>query len=442
MDLINTQILSKIKRNEFNVPFEGQKITEIIPYINAESYCAMLEFIRSLIIVTADPKVQIDELGKVTEETIMTKETSNKIKALLKTYWNDTKNYSNKNESPVNLYFTLLEMLLNIDLGNPMVHAIASACLFELVCFSPSELLANYHDKIAWIESFIYSLKMETRNSMSHILGIVATENADKDNTTVVNLLMKFLNILTTKDDQRKMTVEYQHGALMGIGYLLGKLQLRYPLNYRSILKTSTIENLYEVLVKTVIEFLNVKSQIIIIGACNSLSEICKYSKNSLAFKENDSNDECAKELLDKLVKLFNETKDAKIQESIVMTLAFLGLGTPSLANDVLENFFTIAEKMSKNVELLFTLGEAISIIIGGWNSTLMDKYIDISDVQFPMEGHSSQDDKIVETFLNKCLNDMLKSGRPNRCKIVCIWLLCIVKYTSKLPYIQVSFNK
>jgi len=437
MDLINTQILSKIKRNEFNVPFEGQKITEIIPYINAESYCAMLEFIRSLIIVTADPKVQIDELGKVTEETIMTKETSNKIKALLKTYWNDTKNYSNKNESPVNLYFTLLEMLLNIDLGNPMVHAIASACLFELVCFSPSELLANYHDKIAWIESFIYSLKMETRNSMSHILGIVATENADKDNTTVVNLLMKFLNILTTKDDQRKMTVEYQHGALMGIGYLLGKLQLGYPLNYRSILKTSTIENLYEVLVKTVIEFLNVKSQIIIIGACNSLSEICKYSKNSLAFKENDSNDECAKELLDKLVKLFNETKDAKIQESIVMTLAFLGLGTPSLANDVLENFFTIAEKMSKNVELLFTLGEAISIIIGGWNSTLMDKYIDISDVQFPMEGHSSQDDKIVETFLNKCLNDMLKSGRPNRCKIVCIWLLCIVKYTSKLPYIQ-----
>jgi len=437
MDLIDTQILSKIKRDEFNVPYEGQKITEIIPYINAESYCAMLEFLRSLIIVTADPKIQIEELGKVTEETIMTKETSNKIKDLLRAYWNDTKNYSNKEESPVNLYFTLLEMLLNIDLGNPMVHAIASACLFELVCYSPSELLANYNNKIAWIESFIYSLKMETRNSMSHILGIVATENADKNNTTVVNLLMKFLNILTTNDDQRKMTVEYQHGALMGIGYILGKLQLRYPLVFRSILKTNETENLYEVLVKIVIEFLKIKSQIIIIGVCNALSEICKYSKNSLSLKEASDDNSFAKDILDKLVKLFDDTKDTKVQENIIMTLAFLGLSTPSLANDVLENFFSIAEKMSKNVELLFTLGEASSIVIGGWNSTLMDKYIDISDVQFPAEGHSSQDDKIVESFLNKCLNDMLKSGRPNRCKIVCIWLLCIVKYTSKLPYIQ-----
>lgn len=440
MDLINTQILSKIKRNEFNIPYEGQRITEIIPYINAESYCSMLEFLRSLIIVAADPKVQIDELGKVTEETIMTKETSNKIKILLKSYWNETKNYSNKEESPINLYFSLLEMLLNVDLGNPMVHAVASACLFELVCFSPSELLANYHNKIAWIESFVYSLKMETRNSMSHILGIVATENAEKDNQTVVNLLMKFLDILISKDDQKKMSVEYQHGALMGIGYLIGKLQLRYPSTFRNILKTNTNDNIYETLVTAVINCLNIKSQIINIGVCNSLSEICKYSINPLTLKETDTKNETAKDLLDKLIKIFNETKDAKIQENIVMTLAFIALGTPALANDILENFFTIAEKMSKNVELLFTLGEAISIIIGGWNSTLMDKYIDISDVQFPIEGHSHQDDKIVETFLDKCLNDMLKSGRPNRCKIVCIWLLCIVKYTSKLPYIQVSF--
>ncbi|ORX45553.1 ARM repeat-containing protein, partial [Anaeromyces robustus] len=454
MDIINSQILSKIKRNEYNIPYEGQRITEIIPYINAESYCAMLEFLRSLIIVTADPKVQIDELGKVTEETIMTKETSNKIKTLLKSFWNETQNYSKKEESPINLYFALLEMLLNIDLGNPMVHAIASACLYELVCFSPSELLANYHNKISWIESFIYSLKTETRNSMSHILGIVATENADKNNTTVIELLMKFLNILTTKDDQKKMTVEYQHGALMGIGYILGKLQLRYPMIYRDILKTSPgNENLYETLIQTVINFLDIKSQIIIIGACNSLSEICKYSKNPLDFNNNNNNNDnndnekgkdkenddkiCSKSLLDKLIKIFNNTKDSKIQENIIMTLAFLALGTSSLANEIIEKFFTFAENMSKNVEMLFTLGEAISIIIGGWNSTLMDKYIDISDVQFPSEGHSTQDDKIVETFLSKCLNDMLKSGRPNRCKIVCIWLLCIVKYTSKLPYIQ-----
>jgi len=437
LDLINTQILSKIKRNEFNIPYEGQRITEIIPYINAESYCAMLEFLRSLIIVKADPKVQINELGKVTEETIMTKETSNKIKALLKTYWNETHNYSNKNESPINLYFALLEILLNVDLGNQMVHAISSACLFELVCFSPSELLANYHNKISWIESFVYSLKMETRNSMSHILGIVATENADKNNVTVVNLLKKFLNILTSKDDQRKMSVEYQHGSIMGIGYLLGKLQLRYPTSFRNILKIDDMDNFYESLVNTVISYLDIKNQVINIGACNSLSEICKYSINPLTLKDSDTNNETAKNLLEKLVKIFNDTKDTKIHENIVMTLAFLALGTPSLVNEVLENFFTIAEKMSKNVELLFTLGEAISIVIGGWNSTLMDKFIDISDVQFPIEGHSRQDDKIVETFLDKCLNDMLKGGRPNRCKIVCIWLLCIVKYTSKLPFIQ-----
>jgi proteasome component ECM29 len=86
---------------------------------------------------------------------------------------------------------------------------------------------------------------METRNSMSHILGIVATENADKNNVTVVNLLKKFLNILTSKDDQRKMSVEYQHGSIMGIGYRLGKLQLRYTTSFRNILKIDDMDNFY-----------------------------------------------------------------------------------------------------------------------------------------------------------------------------------------------------
>lgn len=96
----------------------------------------------------------------------------------------------------------------------------------------------------------------------------------------------------------------------------------------------------------------------------------------------------------------------------------------------------------SKQVEFLFTTGEAVSVLAGGWNSKFLSKQIDTRDRTFLLK---SLQDKSSLAPLIPILEEVLRSCRatkPSLRKAACIWLLSIVQYLGHLPEIVSRSNE
>lgn len=121
-------------------------------------------------------------------------------------------------------------------------------------------------------------------------------------------------------------------------------------------------------------------------------------------------------------------------------------MGDPLHTEKVLSLFYELSATL-KQVEVNFTIGEAITFIAGGWKSAAMETYLDIADIPVPSPSHSSSsspsalieiDSSVMEGILNKIFTELLPSGKAAVKKAVCIWMLCLVKFCYNVDVIKV----
>jgi len=117
-------------------------------------------------------------------------------------------------------------------------------------------------------------------------------------------------------------------------------------------------------------------------------------------------------------------------------------LGNLSVANrspDLHQKIFAALAQLAskKNPELHFTVGEAFSSMIGGWQSKTNENR------NHPKKNTTTDSEKVdnptFKMVMDKIFSDYANPLRPDYAQASCIWLLSITKFLGHLPFIKVS---
>ncbi|GBC07937.1 hypothetical protein RclHR1_00780017 [Rhizophagus clarus] len=420
-----------------------------------EVYINILRFLRNLMIVNADPTALVDELTDELdgENKLFDSNVRTRVKNWIKDRWKADQEMTDQMEldepqysGALNVYLGLIEKgLTNKGQIDALLQSTASSCLLELISLGPSSLSRSYEDRISWIKTFLSIIKLEVRNSMAHVLGIVSTselENSPERCTVIQDLIKEFITIAR---DRSRQTSEYHHGSILALGYIIGRLTYRYPGTFKSIVSPNLIIEAIELIALD----LNSSTSLRVIGASKALSEACRYTPLSVfsdindkgkdKISENSSGIDFLTNIVEKLITIVKTTKDVKTQETAITALGHIALGDPTYSEKVLTLFYDLASIINKQVEVHFTIGASITCMTAGWESNEMDLYLDIADVPPPS---MTIDNAVMEGVLNKIFNDLLPSNRTAAKKAVCVWMLCLVKFCSKHEIVKATLPR
>ncbi|CAG8524233.1 10813_t:CDS:10, partial [Cetraspora pellucida] len=397
----------------------------------SDVYINILRFLRHLMIINADPTALIDDLSDELDGEI--KLFDSNTRALVKTWIKDQLSPDQESQD-----------VMDIDVPqDTSLQFMASSCLLELISLGPSSLSRSYESKINWFKSFLSAIKLGVRNSMAHLLGIISTSELESDPVRISSIQELIKELITVgRDKSKQIKVEYHDGSILALGYIIGRLTYRYPSTYQSIVPADLLSEIIEI----ISEDLDSTKSSCVINASKALGEICRYT--SLLFENykgkgkgdnSSSYDEQLTKILEKLITLAKTTKDVKTQETAVTTLGHIALGNSEYTEKVLSLFYDLTSTLNKQVEVHFTVGEAITYITTGWESLALNQYLDIADASPPS---ISIDNSIINGVLNKIFSDLLPSGKAAVKKAVCVWMLCLVKFCSKHEIIKTALPK
>ncbi|KAF9918544.1 hypothetical protein BX616_007987 [Lobosporangium transversale] len=368
-----------------------------------EVYTHMLQFFRRLLITTADPEVIIEESSNEYElqQFVFTPSTRTRIKDFLKKMW-DLDNQIDNEQKTMSRYIFFLEAAMNYQGSHGHLMNVA-------------------------FQSFIGSPKLESRVAVAHIIGIVGTDNlgALSAQREVFLQLMHGLHS-TIKDTSKSISSEQQHGSVLTIGFLLGRLKYRYSNQSSEIIPILEMQSI----VNDIVALLDGKQSMFVSGACAALGEIGRYG----ILPSDDTT-----KVIQKIIGVANNTTDVKTQEQAITALGHISVGDPSQSHDILSFLYDFGPKQTKQAELNFTIGEAIACIGAGWQCTLMDTFADIADKEPSTDEVPSS---VMDGILNSILNDMSNSPKAALKKAACIWLLSLVKFCASHASIKTQLPK
>ncbi|KAI8818240.1 proteasome stabiliser-domain-containing protein [Fimicolochytrium jonesii] len=374
-----------------------------------------LKYFRHLLILRANPKCVLGRKGLDDFEDIADVETRDALVAVLAQMSADTET------SGLRAYTDLLTFALQVDSGE--LQAAASYCLLELISFGPPAIGATYISQIEWIKSFIVATRAETRISMSHVLGLVVTTQLDDPMQVkfVSELLVEFQK--TAQDKQT--SPEQRHGATLALGYIVGRSSYRYS---KSPLPSDILSRSLEVIVKQ----LDAGTNLEILGACEALSEAGRYS--ALPRSSTLAPDEVIRKLI-ALMSKSSSNNDTKIHEQAISAMGQLANGDHGLSKQVFDHIYTLASSHSKQTEVHFTIGEAITAATCGFVATHMQKYLDIPTVTVESKAPAETVQEVINTLLEKIAPGSAPVVRKN----LAIWLLCIIRLGGKHPVVKAN---
>ncbi|CAB4480178.1 ARM repeat-containing protein [Rhizophagus irregularis] len=453
----STMVLDASSFAQFNHTLQSGQSTgkKYVSGYRTEVYINILRFLRNLMIVNADPTVLVDELIDELdgENKLFDSNVRARVKSWIKEQWKADQEMTDQMEldepqhsGALNVYLGLIEKgLTNKGQIDASLQSTASSCLLELISLGPSSLSRSYENRISWIKTFLSITKLEVRNSMAHVLGIVSTselENSPERCTIIQDLIKEFMTIAR---DRSRQTSDYHHGSILALGYIIGRMTYRYPTTFKSMVSPDLIIEVIELIASD----LDSSTSLRVIGASKSLSEACRYTSLSVfsdindkgkdKIGENSSGADFLTNIVEKLINIVKTTKDVKRQETSITALGHIALGESTYSEKVLSLFYDLATTINKQVEVHFTIGASITCITAGWESNEMDLYLDIADVPPPS---MTIDNAVMEGVLNKIFNDLLPSNKTAAKKAVCVWMLCLVKFCSKHEMVKATLPR
>uniref|UniRef100_A0A672KFT5 Proteasome-associated protein ECM29 homolog n=1 Tax=Sinocyclocheilus grahami TaxID=75366 RepID=A0A672KFT5_SINGR len=322
---------------------------------------------------------------------------------------------------PVHVYMNLLQQLLSAVGGIPVMY-----CLLEVVSVCPEKLTPNFVDKIDWIKGLMNTNKEDMRELAAQLYAVVVSTMSGNELRTAVQNLIK-----TTKDTH---SPETQHGAILALGYMVG----RYMNKRRSLMPTEPTpkenEELIAMATKTIGSFLGSESPLLTVAAVTALGEI---GRNSVLLIPADGNGFTKLSLVDNLLARIPSGKETgKMKERAIQTLGFLPVGDGEFPHQkkILQGLMDSVE--AKQVELQFTVGEALTnAAIGSCSGAARDVWTCTEDQYCPPDNVKNND--IVPWVLSSVLSKYIPSPNPHVRQAACIWLLSLVKKLSHHKEIQ-----
>ncbi|CAJ0940188.1 unnamed protein product [Ranitomeya imitator] len=383
--------------------------------------------------------------------------------------------------NPVEMYISLIQQLLSAAGGLQVMY-----CLLEIVSVYPQKLAALLVDKVEWIKSLMTANKEEMRELAAQLYALVVVTLSGPELKSKIQSLIK-----TAKDPH---SPEAQHGSLLALGYLIGRYldttkTRRGPQDMEQLESLSILEQnetiqacvetiadtlgqyifsvrvpyksdrnsrtgcdspdpsmmaayIYEVVTsgRTLLE----NGSPLSIAAITALGEI---GRNGALPIPDEGSGLTKKQLVESLLARIPSGKETnKAKERAIRTLGYFPVGDGNFSHQkkLLEGLMQSVE--AKQIELQFTIGEAITNAAVGTKSTAArDVWIVAEDDYHPYAG--VKDNDVVTWVLDQILTRHVVSVNPHVRQASCIWLLSLVKklsehqeIKSKLKEIQSAF--
>ncbi|XP_068607533.1 proteasome adapter and scaffold protein ECM29 [Brachionichthys hirsutus] len=343
--------------------------------------------------------------------------------------------------NPVHVYMDLLQQLLSAVGGIPVMY-----CLLEVVSVCPEKLAPRFVDKIDWIKNLMNTNKEDMRELAAQLYALVISTMTGNELQMAVHNLVKI-----TKDNH---SPESQHGAVLALGYMVGRYMSRKKaglsddstndMEQPASIASLEDDKLLSMATKTIGSFLDSSSALLTVAACTALGEVGRNGP-LLIPAEGDGFTKLAivKNLL---ARIPSGKETPKMKERSIQTLGYLPVGDGDFPHQkkLLQGLMDSVE--AKQVELQFTVGEAISsAAIGTSSGAARDTWTCTDDQYSPP--HNVKTNDVVPWVLSAILSRYVPSLNPHVRQAACIWLLSLVKklsqhkeIMSKLKEIQVAF--
>ncbi|XP_008582127.1 PREDICTED: proteasome-associated protein ECM29 homolog [Galeopterus variegatus] len=324
--------------------------------------------------------------------------------------------------NPVQIYISLLQQLLAGVGGLPVMY-----CLLEAVSVYPEKLATKFVDKTEWIKSLMSSSKEEMRELAALFYSVVVSTVSGNELKSMIEQLIK-----TTKDNH---SPEIQHGSLLALGFTVGRYLAKKKMRMaeQQDLETNADflpeqEELIQSATETIGSFLDSTSPLLAIAACTALGEI---GRNGPLPIPSEGSGFTKLHLVESLLNRIPSSKETnKMKERTIQTLGYFPVGDGDFPHQKLLLQGLMDSVEAKQIELQFTIGEAItSAAIGTCSVAARDAWVVTEDEYTPPAGAKIND--VVPWVLDVILNKHIISPNPHVRQAACIWLLSLVRKLS-----------
>lgn len=321
--------------------------------------------------------------------------------------------------NPVHAYIDLLQQFLSAVGGIPVMY-----CLLEVVSVCPEKLAPRFFDKIDWIKTLMNTNKEDMRELAAQLYAVVVSTMTGNELQTAVHNLVKI-----TKDNH---SPETQHGAILALGFMVG----RYMSKKKSVASRQQLnithqedDELVSLATKTIGSFLDNTSALLAVAACTALGEVGRNGALLIPAEGEGFTKLSAVENL--LARIPSGKETTKMKERSIQALGYLPVGDGDFPHQkkLLQGLMDSVE--AKQVELQFTVGEAItSAAIGTSSGAARDPWTCTEEQYSPPIDVKNND--VVPWVLNSILAKYIPSQNPHVRQAACIWLLSMVKKLSQ----------
>ncbi|KAI8639177.1 proteasome stabiliser-domain-containing protein [Parasitella parasitica] len=402
--------------------------TPVVKGYPVEVYSEILRFLRMVWILQVNPtNILIDQYVADKVENSMSEDpvTMLNFKKSVTEMWSD-----NDDKQVLQYWLEFVESGLNPELKDSLLLATSAKCLLEIISLGPSSITTTFKDRLSFFKSLSLSDKLDARILVSHIFGIIAS-NDSVPQTEIEIMLSEFCDILEAPEGKQQQAMDHRHGATLSIGYLVGRCHYRKR-DLPQALKQRCASNLVPLLEGPASSPFYMMAN----AACQAIAEIGR--SQLLPFPTEKSVDDSMdvgttiEDVIEKLTKLANTCKEAKVQEKATLALGHLTIplvqqNHTALVQKIVDALYTTAD--TKQVELAFASGEAWSVLAFGWNSQSMQKYKDMSDMPMLQDRDLNESCYAFQSVIDKMIRTFVTSNRSWYRKAACIWLLSILKF-------------
>ncbi|KAL8203023.1 UNVERIFIED_CONTAM: hypothetical protein K2H54_036013, partial [Gekko kuhli] len=301
-------------------------------------------------------------------------------------------------------------------------------CLLEVVSVYPEKLAARFVDKMDWIKSLMNTNKEEMRELAALFYSVVLTTVSENEFKTSVQQLIK-----TAKDNHN---LEMQHGSLLALGFTVGRYLSKrkarmvemHDLEQPDTIVVPEQDQLIKSTTVTIGSFLDSTSPLLAIAACTALGEI---GRNAPLPIPNEGAGFTKLHLVESLLARIPSGKETnKMKERAIQTLGYFPVGDGDFPHQKLLLQGLMDSVEAKQIELQFTVGEAItSAAIGTSSVAARDAWMVAEEEYTPPADVKVND--VVPWVLDLILNKHIVSPNPHIRQAACIWLLSLVKKLS-----------
>ncbi|XP_040217375.1 proteasome adapter and scaffold protein ECM29 isoform X2 [Rana temporaria] len=363
------------------------------------------------------------------------------VRELMTNGFTDLESTNSKIEdmNPVEMYISLMQQLLSSAGGLQVMY-----CLLEAVSVYPQKLATTLLDKVDWIKSLMISNKEEMRELAAQLYAVVVSTLPSSE------IKSKLQNLIKSAKDVHNP--EAQHGSILALGYLIWRYLDKCHLNKDELesMETSGPISIYnedeiiQTCVETIGTFLDNSSPLLSVAAATALGEI---GRNGSLPIPDEGPGLTKKQLVENLLGRITSGKETnKAKERAIKTLGYFPVGDGRFPHQkmLLQGLMESVE--AKQIELQFTIGEAITnAAVGKKSAGARDIWMVAEDDYCPRA--DEKDNDLVSWVLSQILDKYVVSVNPHVRQAACIWLLSLVKKLSehveiktKLKEIQSAF--